>query len=343
MSAGSAGSAGELRFGATEVPAAERDALRRAVRLEWVTMAYMVTCVVLVYLVMGSSQAMKAAWIEDLLAFIPPIAFLIATRVVRRPPDADFPHGRHRAVAGGHLAAAVALLTVGLLLIVDSASGLLAAEHPPIGTTRILGHTLWAGWPMIAVMVYTAIGPVLIARAKMPLAEQLHDRILFADADMQKADWMTATGSIAGILGIGLGLWWADSVVAIAIAGSIVHDGWRNLRHAIRGLMDARAHHGHDRGAPAGGARAAHGRGVPGRRSGTHAGARRRPPPRRRRPRRRRGCGTHPGADPGHRRRPARARLEDRRRGAHAGPGAARRARSPGGPRRAVAEPSWDP
>ncbi len=241
MSAGSAGSAGELRFGATEVPAAERDALRRAVRLEWVTMAYMVTCVVLVYLVMGSSQAMKAAWIEDLLAFIPPIAFLIATRVVRRPPDADFPHGRHRAVAGGHLAAAVALLTVGLLLIVDSASGLLAAEHPPIGTTRILGHTLWAGWPMIAVMVYTAIGPVLIARAKMPLAEQLHDRILFADADMQKADWMTATGSIAGILGIGLGLWWADSVVAIAIAGSIVHDGWRNLRHAIRGLMDARA------------------------------------------------------------------------------------------------------
>ncbi len=234
-------SATELRFGATEVPPAERDALRRATRLEWVTIAYMASCVTLVYLVMGSSQAMKAAWIEDMLAFVPPIAFLIATRTVRRAPTPEYPHGRHRAVSAGHLTAAVALLMVGLMLVFDSASGLLAGEHPPIGTMRILGHTIWAGWPMIAVMVYTAIGPVVLARRKMPLARQLHDRVLFADADMQKADWMTATGSIAGILGIGLGLWWADSAVAIAIAASIVHDGWRNLRHAVGGLMDARA------------------------------------------------------------------------------------------------------
>jgi len=27
---------------------------------------------------MGGSQAMKAAWAEDLLSFIPPIAFLVA-------------------------------------------------------------------------------------------------------------------------------------------------------------------------------------------------------------------------------------------------------------------------
>ena len=39
---------------------------------------------------------------------------------------------------------------------------------------------------------------------------------------MNKADWQTATGAIAGILGIGLGLWWADSLVAALIA-MIVH------------------------------------------------------------------------------------------------------------------------
>ncbi|HRL81685.1 MAG TPA: hypothetical protein PLK46_15340, partial [Propioniciclava sp.] len=32
--------------------------------------------------------------------------------------------------------------------------------------------------------------------------EQLHDKVLYADADMNKADWLTAAGSIVGILGI---------------------------------------------------------------------------------------------------------------------------------------------
>lgn len=72
-------------------------------------------------------------------------------------------------------------------------------------------------------------------------AELLHDRVLLADADMQKADWLTATGTIVGILGVGIGLWWADALVAIIISLSIVKDGWHNLRHALRGLMDGRA------------------------------------------------------------------------------------------------------
>lgn len=233
--------ADEVQFGNTDLPDQQRDALRRAVQLEWITIGYMASCVVLVYLVMGSSQAMKAAWIEDMLAFIPPIAFLFATHVIRKAPSPEYPHARHRAVASGHLAAAVALLLVGVLLLEDSASGLLAGQHPPVGTMRLFGHTVWAGWPMIAVMVYTAIGPMVIARRKMPLADHLHDRVLYADADMQKADWMTATGTIVGVLGIGVGLWWADSAVAIAISLSIIHDGWRNLRFAVRGLMDGRA------------------------------------------------------------------------------------------------------
>ena len=229
------------RFGATTLPTEQRDALHRATRLEWITIGYMVTCVAAVYLVMGSSQAMKAAWIEDLLAFVPPIAFLIARKQVGKSPSPEYPYGRHRAVASGHLAASVALLLVGAMLLWDSVTGLVKAEHPPIGTLQLLGHTVWAGWVMIAVMAYTLVGPIIIARRKMPLAEALHDRILYADADMQKADWMTAAGSIAGIVGIGLGWWWADAAVASAIALSIVKDGWSNLRYAGRNLMDGRA------------------------------------------------------------------------------------------------------
>lgn len=231
----------EVRFGSTKLPEEQSEALHKATKLEWITIAYMVTAVVLVALVMGSSQAMKAAWIEDMLAFIPPIAFLVATRFIKWPPTPDHPYGYNRAVAAGHLVAASALLATGAILMFDSAIGLINQEYPPLGTMRLFGVMMWAGWPMIAVMVYTAVGPFILGRLKQKPAELLHDRILHADADMQKADWLTATGTILGVLGIGLGLWWADALVAIVISMAIVKDGWRNLHHALRGLMDGRA------------------------------------------------------------------------------------------------------
>ena len=185
----------ETRFGSAQLPEEQAAALQRAVKLEWITIVCMATAVLLVALVMGSSQAMKAAWIEDMLAFIPPIAFLVATRYIRRRPTPNYPYGYNRAIASAHLVAASALLTTGAVLMFDSAMGLIAAEHPPIGTMRIFGVTMLAGWPMIAVMVYTAVGPFILGRMKQRPAELLHDRVLLADADMQKADWLTATGT----------------------------------------------------------------------------------------------------------------------------------------------------
>src|SRR5690606_7720128 len=73
------------------------------------------------------------------------------------------------------------------------------------------------------------------------LARELHDKVLYAHADMNKADWMTAVGSIVGVTGIGLGVWWLDGAAALFIAGSILWDGVRNLRAAILDLMDERA------------------------------------------------------------------------------------------------------
>ncbi|WP_461021498.1 cation transporter [Thalassiella azotivora] len=223
------------------MPDEVQGALRRAVHLEWWTIGFLVTAVALMYAVMGSSQAMKAAWAEDLLSFIPPLAFLVAIRVARRRPSEGHPYGYHRSVGVGHLVAATALLGMGTFLVYDSATGLLSAEHPPVGVMVVLGQPVWSGWLMIAVLAYTAVPPVLLGRAKLPLAEQLHDRVLYADADMNKADWMTAVGGIAGVVGIGLGLWWADAVAALFISVSILRDGVRNLRTAVTALMDASA------------------------------------------------------------------------------------------------------
>ena len=88
------------------------------------------------------------------------------------------------------------------------------------------------------------LGPLLLAAAQGDLgtvAEQLHDKVLFADADMNKADWTTAIATIAGVLGVGMGLWWADAVAALLVSVSILRDGVKNLRASIGGLTDAEA------------------------------------------------------------------------------------------------------
>ena len=234
-------SAPVVRFGQTELPEHQVEVLRRATRLEWLTIAFLAVTVTLVFLVLGNSQAMKAAWIEDLLSFIPPIAFLIAVRVNRRRPTPQHPYGYHRSVGVGHLVAAVALSTMGTYLVVESGIGLLSGEHPTIGTVELFGVSVWLGWLMIAVMAMTAVPPVLLGRAKITLARELHNKVLYADADMNKADWMTAVGSIVGVTGIGLGIWWLDAAAALFIAAGILKDGLKNLRAAIVDLMDARA------------------------------------------------------------------------------------------------------
>lgn len=229
------------RFGRAELPPAQLEALRSARRVEWVTLGFLAVAITLVFLVMGNSQAMRTAWAEDLLSLAPPIAFLIAVRLVSRPPTKHYPYGLHRAVGVAHLVAAVALLAMGALLVVDAASGLLRAEHPPIGTMTLFGVTFWSGWAMVAVMALTIPAPIVLGRRKMALAEQLHDKVLYADADMNKADWMTAVGSIVGVLGVGIGWWWADAAAALFISGSILWDGVKNLRAAVTDLVDHRA------------------------------------------------------------------------------------------------------
>jgi cation diffusion facilitator family transporter len=223
-----------------ELPRELEEQQRKAVRLEWITLAYMLSAVVLLFLTLGQSQAMKAAWIEDLLSLLPPAAFLIASRLRNRDPSEKFPWGMHRAVTVAYVFAALALLAMGGYVFLDSAIKLVRAEHPPIGVIQLFGEEIWLGWAMIAALVYSGVPAVFLGRAKLRLADDLHDKVLYADAQMNKADWMTVSAAIVGIIGIGFGLWWADAVAALFISLDIVHDGWKNVRAAVHDLMDAR-------------------------------------------------------------------------------------------------------
>ena len=226
--------------GAVEFPPEERKVYRKAVRLEWLTLAYMISAVGLLYLTTGSSQAGKAAFLEDLLGLLPPIAFLVASRFRERAPTERFPYGYHRVVSIAYLTASMALLGLGSFVLYDSVSVLLRAEHPPMGIVAPFGQPIWLGWLLLPALAWSAVPAFFLGRAKMPLADVLHEKVLYADAKMNKANWLTAGAAMIGVVGIAVGWWWTDAAAAIVIALDIVHDGWTNLRRAVADLMDSR-------------------------------------------------------------------------------------------------------
>jgi cation diffusion facilitator family transporter len=223
-----------------ELPEEQQQALAKAKRLEYISIAYWISAVVLLYFTLGQSQAMKAAWIEDILSLFPPVAFLIAARFRDRQPTVRFPWGYHRSITVAYLVATVALFMLGSYILYDSVHALLSGDHPPIGLVEVLGQQIWLGWLMIAALLYGVVPSLILGRMKRPLADKLHDKVLFADSKMNQADWMTAAAAIVGVVGIGLGIWFADAVAAIVIALDIVWDGQRYLRESVSDLMDER-------------------------------------------------------------------------------------------------------
>ncbi len=212
--------------------------LRRAAKLEWWSIFWLLTIIAVMYFAMGSSQAMKSAWIEDSLSLFPPVLFLLARKFEAKPATDKYPFGFHRVGSLAFLLAAGVLTAIGGFLLYEAARALVMQDHPTIGNVTILGWDVWLGWLMVAALVYSVIPPVILGHMKKPLAQATSDKILYTDADMNAADWKTGLAGIAGIIGISFGFWWADAVAAGLISFDILRDGLRNLRIAVAELLD---------------------------------------------------------------------------------------------------------
>ena len=223
----------------SSLPQELREPMARAIRLEYWNIFWTLTIIVTMGLVLGQSETMKTAWIEDTLGLVPPIMFLIAAHMERHSHRSRrFPFGFERVNGLGFFVAAVALTAVGALLLYNALMALGTQEHATVGSIVILGHDLWLGWLMLAAQIYSLIPPLFIGRKELPLAKQLNDKLLHTDALMNKANWLTGAAGLAGIIGLGLGWWWADSLAAAIISVDVLNDGIKALRSSTAELVD---------------------------------------------------------------------------------------------------------
>jgi cation diffusion facilitator family transporter len=219
-------------------PDAQWEARRRARRVAWLSIGLLLSGTVVLFLTVGSSQAMKTAWISDLVTAIPPAALLIAMPWELRPPTTRFPYGYFRSISVAFLVTAAVLTLIGVDLFIESALKLVHGERPAIGTMVLLGHRFWAGWAMIAALAYSMSIGVVLGVLKKPIAEELHDKELEAESKMNRAEWMSEGAAIIGILLVAWGHWWGDALAAALISLDIIFDGWQSLRQVIADLMD---------------------------------------------------------------------------------------------------------
>jgi cation diffusion facilitator family transporter len=225
--------------GIPERPGAEQE-LKKAHKLAWTSIAYILSTIILLTFVMSGSQALKTEMVGEVLSLIPPVLFLVGDRISRREPSRQYPFGYERAVSAGYVGSAVALLLVGVYLLCDGGMKLVTGEHPTIGGFPLFGQVVWTGWLGIAVLLWSGVPAHFLGRAKRKSAQILFDKTLAADADINRADWQSAAAAIVGLIGVGFGLWWADSAAAILISLEIMRSGWTELRTALGDIMDRR-------------------------------------------------------------------------------------------------------
>jgi divalent metal cation (Fe/Co/Zn/Cd) transporter len=211
---------------------------RKARKYEWISLIYMISATFFSFLVMSNSQTMKTVWLEDMLGIIPPASFLIASKIIFWKPNKNFPYGYHKINGIAYLISSLALFILGVYLLLDGSYVLIMQEHPQVPYVTFHDHTIWLGYLMIIALLWSGIPSTFLGHIKTPLAYTLYDKILLADSKMNKASWMSGFASILGIIGIGLGFWWADALVGIIISIDIIKDGYTHLKQATLDLID---------------------------------------------------------------------------------------------------------
>jgi divalent metal cation (Fe/Co/Zn/Cd) transporter len=195
------------------LPAPERITLtRRAFRLEWLTVAWMI---VEGALAIGAGIAVGSL---TLTAFgLDSVIELASALVLIWRLNVELRHGQAFSERAERIASKISggLLFALAVYIVGGAAWSLWTQH---GESFSLPGLIVA---LLAIPIMT-----LLARRKIAIATQLGSRAMRADAvESITCGWLSLVVVIGLIVGLLLGVWWADAVTALAIVWFVVKEG----------------------------------------------------------------------------------------------------------------------
>jgi cation diffusion facilitator family transporter len=150
----------------------------------------------------------------------------VGFRLSTRPATAANPYGYERAEDIAGLGVALAIWASAVF-----------AGFVSIHKLSHHGHTTHLGLGMAAAAV-GIIGNQVVARYKGRVGRRIQSATLVADAHHSWLDALSSAGALLGLLGVALGLPWADGVAGLVVTGFIIHVGWQVSSEIVAHLMD---------------------------------------------------------------------------------------------------------
>jgi cation diffusion facilitator family transporter len=160
-------------------------------------------------LLTGSLGILSEA-VHSILDVVASVFALVAVRTARKPADSEHPYGHGRAEN-------VAAFAEGVLLMITAAGIAFEALRRLVAGGGVVNPAGYAFALLIATLLIEA-GRAGILRGVGLAADS---EALQADATNRLADVLATIGVLAGLVGVRLGLTWADSIAALLVAGIV--------------------------------------------------------------------------------------------------------------------------
>lgn len=151
-----------------------------------------------------------------------------AVRVSGKPADDEHHYGHGKVESVSALGETALLFLLSGIVIWEAVKRLIDHE------SHVVSATYWA----FAVMAASVVIDFFRSRALSRVAKATQSQALEADALHFSSDLWASLAVIAGLIGVRLGLWWADSAAALAVALLVCIAGWRLGRRTIDTLTD---------------------------------------------------------------------------------------------------------
>jgi cation diffusion facilitator family transporter len=147
-------------------------------------------------------------------------------RISKRPASASHPYGYERAEDIAGLGVALVIWASAAFAGVVSIHKL--TEH---------GRTAHVGVGMAAAAIGIA-GNQIVARYKLRVGRRIQSSTLVADAQHSWLDAISSAGALLGLVGVALGVRWADAVAGLLVTAFIIHVGYEVTSEILTHLMD---------------------------------------------------------------------------------------------------------
>lgn len=181
----------------------------------------------LAYGLATGSVAMTADGFHSLFDGTSNVVGIVGIAVAARPADREHPYG-HTKYETYASAVIGAMLLIAAWEVGSAAWEKLFANATPARVTL----------ESFAIMIGTLLVNIGVTTWERRVGHRLQSDILLADASHTGSDIIVSLGVIAGLLAVRLGFPEADPLIALGVAGAIVHTAWGVMRQADETLSD---------------------------------------------------------------------------------------------------------